>query len=74
MTTLMEGKSVQEARKIQESFLDFMTKDPVSQETKSQIDRMTIFEGVKEFPIRVKCATLSWHALEDALLDAVKKG
>lgn len=72
MTTLIEGKTVEEAKKLQGNFLEFMTKDPVNSEVKNSIDRMTLFEGVKEFPIRVKCATLSWHALGDALADASK--
>lgn len=73
LTTLVAGKSLAEALKLSGSFLEFMTKEPVSKEIREGIDRMTIFEGVKEFPIRVKCATLAWHALGDALQDASKR-
>ncbi len=72
MTTLVQGKTVSEASMIQSSFLEFMTRESASETVLSHIERMSIFEGVKEFPIRVKCATLAWHALGDALRDAVK--
>ena len=69
MTTLIKGKKTDEAKKLKENFVHFMTSDEDLDSLRGKIDRMTIFEGVKEFPIRVKCATLAWHALEDALKD-----
>ncbi len=73
MTTFAKGKSVQEIAGIKDSFLHMLTRDKISDEERSKIGRLTIFEGVKEFPVRVKCATIAWHALEDALKD-VKGG
>jgi len=72
MTTLIKGKKIEDAESIKDSFLDFMTKEEVVTSVRSSIDRMVIFEGVKAFPIRVKCATLIWHALQDVLKDAKK--
>ncbi len=70
MTTLIKGKPAEEAQKLKDNFLTLMTKDePVAD---SEIGKMVIFKGVKEFPVRVKCATLIWHALADALKDAEK--
>ncbi len=69
MTTLIKDKSVAEAAKLKDYFLDFMTKEPVPSEAKSGVGKLSLFEGVKEFPVRVKCATLIWHALQDALKD-----
>lgn len=73
MTTLIKGKAAQEAADLNQSFIQFMTADAVGDELRKKVDRMSIFEGVKEFPIRVKCATLAWHALEDALKDTSKQ-
>ena len=58
-----------EAETLLGSFLDMMIKDDTSDETRRNVGRMSIFEGVKEFPVRVKCATLIWQALKDALQD-----
>ena len=72
MTTLIRGKSVQQVEEFKESFLELMTQENVPEAVKFQVGRMMIFEGVKEFPVRVKCATLIWHALADALKDSYK--
>ena len=70
MTTLVKGKSVDEAAELKDHVLAFLTQDSVSDAAKAGVGRMNIFEGVKEFPVRVKCATLIWQALNDALKDA----
>ncbi len=70
MTSLIKGKSRQEAACLQKDFLEMMTQDEVPESVKARVARLALFEGVKEFPIRVKCATLAWHALADALKDA----
>lgn len=67
MTTMVKGKKVEECDLLLKSFLEMMTQDEVSAESKENIGRLTMFGGVKEFPIRVKCATLIWHTLADAL-------
>lgn len=70
MTSFVKGKPVEEAEKIKKSFLELLTKDSISPEAKTNVGRLVLFEGVKEFPVRVKCATLIWHTLGDALKDA----
>jgi nitrogen fixation protein NifU and related proteins len=64
MTTQVKGKSVQDALRLEREFIKFLTgpddPDPA-------LGNLQAFEGVKRFPQRLKCATLSWHALEDAL-------
>lgn len=67
MTSMIKGKNIQEAERLRKSFMEMMTQDQFSEEARKNVGRLTLFEGVKEFPIRVKCATLIWHALEDAL-------
>lgn len=73
LTTLIKGKTPEEAAKLQENVLYLMTHDQVPEACKKESGRMVIFEGVREFPVRVKCATLIWHALQDALKDASGK-
>jgi nitrogen fixation protein NifU and related proteins len=65
LTTLIKGKSLEEAKTLASTFIDFLVKEnPAGM--KSKVGRLSIFEGVREFPVRVKCATLSSHALQDA--------
>ncbi len=70
MTWTVKGKTVQEA---DELFSDFhsmiMGKDVITD--RKQLGKLAAFSGVREFPARVKCATLSWHTLRAALSDAV---
>ncbi|PIQ86710.1 MAG: SUF system NifU family Fe-S cluster assembly protein [Candidatus Omnitrophica bacterium CG11_big_fil_rev_8_21_14_0_20_45_26] len=66
MTTLVKDKTIEEVKILKDSFLDFMLKDGITA-SKEKIGRLKMFEGVKEFPVRVKCATLIWRTLEDAL-------
>ncbi|HTL47282.1 MAG TPA: SUF system NifU family Fe-S cluster assembly protein [Verrucomicrobiae bacterium] len=74
MTTLVKGKAMEEVQQLADNFLALMTQDRVGDTLRKSVDRMSIFEGVKEFPVRVKCATLIWHALQDALKDAEQGG
>ena len=67
MTTLIKGKPLPEAASLKDAFLELMTRGSLPESAKAKVGRMSIFEGVKEFPVRVKCATLIWHALADAL-------
>lgn len=67
MTSEIKGKGTAHAAKLKEDFLALMTQEEVPDATKENVGRLAMFEGVKEFPIRVKCATLIWHALADAL-------
>ena len=67
LTTMIQGKSARDASAVKNAFLDLMTKDHVTEAERSLIDRLIIFEGVKEFPVRVKCATLIWRTLENIL-------
>ena len=70
MTTMVKGKKISEAGELAYHFLKLMTAEHATDEMKSAVGRMSLFEGVREFPVRVKCATLIWHALQDAIKDA----
>ena len=70
MTELVKGKNIETAKKI---VLDFLNMIKNTQEIKSndlnedQKIKIMSLSGVKQYPMRVKCATLSWHTLVSAL-------
>lgn len=65
MTQALKGKKTQEAEALFEAFHSIVTG---KQSTNTQaLGKLAVFSGVSEFPVRVKCATLAWHALRAAL-------
>lgn len=73
MTTAVKGKSEAEARALFDRFHRLVTGTlaPADSET---LGKLAVFSGVSEFPIRVKCATLPWHALRQAMETADQTG
>ena len=69
MTDLIKGKSDNEAKEIIEDFLGMIKENP---ELKNNIlkeddkTKLMCLSGVKQYPMRVKCATLSWHTMVSA--------
>ena len=64
MTESLKGKSREEALKLLDKFHDLLTTDtPVTQD----LGKLVVFCGVRDYPARVKCATLAWHTLKSAL-------
>lgn len=68
MTQSLKGKSTAEASKIFERFHKLVTGQQPSNGDE-ELGKLTVFSGVSEFPVRVKCATLAWHTLQAALED-----
>jgi len=66
MTDAVKGKSVAEAERLFEEFRQMVTSG-VDQAVEESLGKLTVFCGVREFPSRVKCASLSWHTLHAAL-------
>lgn len=66
MTETLKGKSRAEAEALFETFHDLVTGQKPKLDA-SDLGKLEVFSGVSEFPIRVKCATLSWHTLRSAL-------
>lgn len=65
MTDALKGRSVEEARGLFERFHRMVTTAPdVAVE---DLGKLSVFAGVREFPVRVKCASLAWHTLKAAL-------
>ncbi|HEX9701760.1 MAG TPA: SUF system NifU family Fe-S cluster assembly protein [Rhodospirillales bacterium] len=72
MTEILKGKTKDEAKALFECFHDMCTKagfDPAEAKACDQdaMDRLSVLGGVREFPIRVKCATLAWHTMQAAV-------
>ncbi|MEC7135657.1 MAG: SUF system NifU family Fe-S cluster assembly protein [Candidatus Thermoplasmatota archaeon] len=64
LTEYIVGKKIDEIRHLFEEFHDLVTTE--SSESKN-LGKLSVFEGVKKYPARVKCATLAWHTLIAAI-------
>ncbi len=63
MTTLIKGKTVQEAEHLFQEFHKMIT----TGETSDKMGKLAVLAGVHKYPSRVKCAILSWHTMNNAL-------
>jgi nitrogen fixation NifU-like protein len=66
MSEWAEGKSQQEVLGIITDFIEMQTED-LGKDYGDSLGKCSILEGVKHYPLRIKCATLSWHALKAAI-------
>ena len=66
MSSTIKGKSKAEAEELFETFHRLVTGD-ASGLSAAELGRLAAFSGVSEFPARVKCASLAWHTLKNAL-------
>ena len=67
MTEVLKGRTLEEARNLVAQFKAMMQGRSLSQEQREALKDLIILEGVKRFPIRIKCALLAWSALQDAI-------
>ena len=70
MTELIRGKSINDAKEIMNAFLNMIKNTSKIQSNHLDEDQKTklmSLSGVKQYPMRVKCATLSWHTLISAI-------
>ncbi len=70
MTEVLKGRTEAEARALFDAFHKLCTGDDLPdapEGMEDELDRLTVLSGVRQFPVRVKCATLAWHTLEAAL-------
>jgi len=65
MTEMLKGKRVDEVAHLFEEFHDMVTGEKPA--ASAQLGKLEVLAGVREFPARVKCATLAWHTLKAAL-------
>ena len=67
MTELIKGRSPSEIEEQFESFHELVT-SPVDRPVDlAEMGKLAVFSGVREYPMRVKCATLAWHTLREAM-------
>ncbi len=66
MTESLKGKTRADAEELFQTFHDLVTGQKAKVDA-PELGKLEVFSGVSEFPIRVKCATLSWHTLRAAL-------
>lgn len=65
MAARVVGQSVAEVRRFANAFTEMMRGGPELSET--ELGDLAALRGVRQYPLRVKCATMPWHALESAL-------
>ena len=65
MTDAMKGKSINDAELLFNSFHNLITNQNGADE--KSLGKLAVLAGVKDFPARVKCATLCWHTLHSAI-------
>ena len=66
MTEAVRGKPVDEARALFTAFHALVAAEEAT-DVSVPLGKLQVFEGVRQFPMRVKCATLAWHTLKAAL-------
>ena len=67
MTDALKGKTVEEARALFDRFHDMVTSS--SDVPPPDLGKLSVLSGVRDFPTRVKCASLAWHTLKAAVSD-----
>ena len=65
MTDALKGKTVTEARDLFEQFHAMITSNPET--PPADLGKLSVFAGVREFPTRIKCASLAWHTMKAAV-------
>jgi nitrogen fixation protein NifU and related proteins len=67
MTDAVKGKTVAEARDLFEQFHAMITSD--TDMPAADLGKLSVLAGVREFPTRIKCASLAWHTMKAAVAD-----
>jgi nitrogen fixation NifU-like protein len=72
MTGAVKGKTLAEAEELFGRFHDMVTSEHNAAIDEDAVGKLAVLGGVREFPVRVKCATLAWHTLQAALVGGGK--
>ena len=70
MTEAIKGKPIEEVRELFERFRSAVTGPPDEPVDVDTLGKLVVLAGVREFPMRVKCASLAWHTMKSALSGA----
>ncbi|MBT5318867.1 MAG: SUF system NifU family Fe-S cluster assembly protein, partial [Chloroflexi bacterium] len=65
LTEIVEGKTPDEARALRELFRGLMMGEDLTDDQLDELEDSVALQGVRRFPVRIKCALLSWSALSD---------
>ncbi|HEX3485700.1 MAG TPA: SUF system NifU family Fe-S cluster assembly protein [Micropepsaceae bacterium] len=69
MTEMLKGRDIADAEKLMDGFVHLVKGEDVPGLVGDDRDQLEVMAGVSAFPMRVKCATLAWHAMKAALDD-----
>jgi len=69
MTDAVKGKSQADAEKLFAEFHEMVTSQEADEDSES-LGKLAVFAGVRDYPARVKCASLAWHTLNAALANS----
>jgi nitrogen fixation protein NifU and related proteins len=72
MTDSVKGQSLGDVDTLFQGFQSMVTAAPDTDVETDSLGKLAVFAGVREFPSRVKCASLAWHALRAALKDSAQ--
>lgn len=67
MTEAVKGKTREEAEEVFDHFHRLLTEQREASGGADELGKLEVLSGVKDYPVRIKCATLAWHALRAAL-------
>lgn len=67
MSETIKGKTIAEANKLINGFYDMIQANEIDDEMEEALGEAIAYTGVAQFPARIKCATLSWKAIEKAI-------
>ena len=67
MSSIVKGKTVREAEELFNKFHDLITGKLDDNFDLDELGKLAVFAGVREFPVRVKCASLAWHTMMSAV-------
>ena len=69
MTSSLKGRTLAEAEGIFDEFHKMVTGEQAADFDPATLGKLAVFQGVREFPVRVKCASLAWHTFHAALAE-----
>ncbi len=67
MTEILKGKTEAEARGLFDRFHDLVAGNSPGPQDPAGLGKLAVFSGVRDYPVRIKCAVLCWHTLKAAL-------
>ncbi len=67
MSEMLKGRSTEEAEQLLSGFLHLVKGEDASDLEEDDKEHLAVMAGVSAFPMRVKCATLAWHAMKAAI-------